>query len=301
MKCSILLLGLLIPVFLFAQKDDFKWWNAKHQWNGYTHWSQMMKIRPAFLGPNALPVPEIKQAHISDEWRIELRQENHLAKGDQTYNIYGSVTAPLGKNANFEVFVVPLEYYQISDTNIRDMRVIRSLNPKGLSGGDIWFGTNIQLVRDHERFSNLMLSAYCKTASGLNLNDARYTDAPAYHFQLSMGSKKVSEPQSSQLKVHAYGHLGVFIWQQYDVENLQDDAILYGFGMQITKSRIIWNNEVGGYYGYFNNGDRPLVIRSKITYQLKSKLNLALAYQIGLNDYPYQTIALSLARYFKIK
>jgi len=57
---------LLLLLFFFSgstfAQNDFQWWNDLHDWQpGDPGWRNMMKITPGYLGPNALPVPEVKK------------------------------------------------------------------------------------------------------------------------------------------------------------------------------------------------------------------------------------------------
>ncbi|TAE61269.1 MAG: hypothetical protein EAZ89_00720, partial [Bacteroidetes bacterium] len=40
---------------LFAQ--DAAWWSQTVGWDGVSHWSRYIRTSPAYMGPNALPVP----------------------------------------------------------------------------------------------------------------------------------------------------------------------------------------------------------------------------------------------------
>ena len=276
---------------LIAQKDgDLDWWTDRHNWDGHTAWFNMMTTSAAFLGPNALPVPMLKQGLIEQEYSFELRTEAHISKGDQTYNLFTSFIAPLGGMASFEVFIVPIEYYKL-DTNTRNERLARNFNAEGNAGGDFWFGTNIQILKNH-RFPDIMFSAYFKTASGTNLSDARYTDTPAYYFLLT-GGKTINLNKSKSITLRIFAHLGTYIWHTWIEEHSQDDAIAYGIGAQLQNKKLYLKTSISGYHGYLNNGDRPNVFRAKIG-SLNKTLNFALRYQYGISDFDYQSIGLSM-------
>jgi len=58
-------------------------------------------------------------------------------------------------------------------------------------------------------------------------------------------------------------------------------------------SESFWiRTALAGYYGYLDNGDRPVVVRLQMGTQRK-KLNFALKYQGGIHDFKYQTIGIS--------
>ncbi len=287
----LILISLSFQLSLTAQKDgELDWWTDRHNWDGHTAWFNMMTTSAAYLGPNALPVPIVKDGLVEQEYSFEFRPEAHISPGDKTYDLYTSFIAPLGGVASFEVFIVPIEYYKL-DTNTRNERLARNYNAEGHAGGDFWFGTNIQIVKN-KKFPDLMFSAYFKTASGTNLSDARYTDAPAYYFLLTSG-KTVDIDKSKNISLRLSAHLGVYIWQTWIEEHSQDDAVAYGISARLQNERYFCKLSFSGYSGYLNNGDRPNVFRAKVgTYN--KPLNFVLNYQYGITDFEYQSFGISL-------
>ena len=282
------------PKTYAQQKGDLDWWTDKHNWDGHTPWFNMMTTSAAYLGPNALPVPSLREGLVEQQYSVEFRPEAHLSKGDQTYNLYTSVILPLGGVASFEVFLVPVEYYKM-DTLTRDERLARNYNAEGQAGGDFWFGTNVQILKG-KRFPDMVFSAYFKTASGTNLSDARYTDAPAYYFLLNAG-KTIYYNTDTKFKIRVYGNIGAYIWQTWSSNHSQDDALTYGLGVRFEKPKYFARMNFAGYYGYLNNGDRPNVLRVQAGTHNR-KLNVVARYQMGLNDFEYHTFGLALIYQF---
>ncbi len=286
----LLLIGISFHHILAAQDGEFDWWTDRHNWDGHTPWFNMMTTSSAYFGPNALPAPIVKSALVEQEYSFEFRPEAHLSKGDKTYNLFTSFIAPLGGVASFEIFLVPIEYYKL-DTNTRNERLARNYNAEGHAGGDFWFGTNIQIVKN-KVFPDLMFSAYFKTASGTNLSDARYTDTPAYYFLVTSG-KTIKFDSTKDLKLRVSAHLGVYVWHTWIVEHSQDDAFAYGIAARIENKRYFGKISLSGYHGYLNNGDRPNVLRAKIGTH-KRPLNFELSYQYGISDFEYHSIGVSI-------
>ncbi len=290
-KFKVIIIGFLslFTLPLLAQNYNFDWWIAKHHWDGHIQWNHMMNTSAAYFGPNALPVPDLRDGRVSSQYRFEIRPEAQLSKGDQTYDLYTSFIAPLGKNiASFEVFLVPSEYYKL-DTITRDKRLARHINAEGYCGGDFWFGTNIQIVRD-KRFPDLVFSAYFKTASGTNLSDARYTDAPAYYMLLNAG-KDIYQNKDNTLRL--YGHLGAYIYQTWSDTNSQDDAYAYALGIKYSSPNFYLTAELSAYHGYLNNGDQPAVLRFQ--YALKKEhFDWRWRYQYGIHDFEYQSFSFAM-------
>ena len=283
---------------LMAQDGELDWWTDRHNWDGHTAWFNMMTTSAAYFGPNALPVPIVKSGLVEQEYSFEFRPEAHLSKGDQTYDLFTSFIAPLGGVASFEVFIVPIEYYKL-DTNTRNERLARNYNAEGHAGGDFWFGTNIQIIKN-KKFPDIMVSAYFKTASGTNLSDARYTDTPAYYFLLTSG-KTIEFKNSKNLSLRLSAHLGTYIWHTWIEEHSQDDAYAYGIAARLQNKKYFCKLSLSGYHGYLNNGDQPNVFRAKIGTHNRN-LNFAINYQYGITDFKYHSIGISMIYNFgKIK
>jgi len=290
----ILLMTISLQQLCAQQKGDLDWWTNKHNWDGHTAWFKMMTTSAAYFGPNALPVPQLREGLVEQEYSFEFRPEAQLSQGDQTYDLYTSFIVPLAGVASFEVNLVPIEYYKM-DTLTRDERLARNYNAEGHAGGDFWFGTNIQIIKD-SRLPDLLLSVYFKTASGTNLSDARYTDAPAYYMVINAG-KTISFDSKSNMQIRLFGQLGAYIWQTWSEEHSQDDAFTYGIGARLQNEKYFTKFEFSGYYGYLNNGDRPHVFRAQMgTYN--RALNLVLKYQYGISNFDYQSIGLALIYQF---
>lgn len=282
---------LLLAAFFKSNAQDFEWWNNKHNWDGVTHWSRYIILSPKFLGPNALPVPQIKNGLLNNEFTLQLAAENHQSKGDKTSNIFTRLNIPLQKNkVALSIKYVPIEYYSL-DTITRDERRARHLDAKGFATGDVYFGTQIQLVKNHEKLPDLLISINLRTASGSKLSDARYTDTPGYYFDISGG--KTYLLNKKQLKsIRPFAMLGFYVWQTFRQDYYQDDALLYGLGCNLNFENFTLTNAFGGYRGYIGNGDNPNVYRLTLTSALKSKVNYVIRFQQGLSDFNYSTFRL---------
>jgi hypothetical protein len=240
------------------------------------------------MGPNAIPVPEIQDGSLPQYSELEICVDNHFSSGDQTANLYTSLYIPLfSKRVGLNLSVVPIEYYEM-DTATRDIRRARDYDGKGISGGDIYIGTFIQLIKD-KKFPDVLLTINLKTASGTGLSAARFTDSPGYFFDVSVG--KDIKPNSRVLKcIRPYVLCGFYSWQVNRDDNLQNDAFLYGAGVNLCFSEFKLKNHFGGYSGYLNNGDKPMVYRCCIESNLKKTINYKLQFQHGIHDFPYNSV-----------
>ncbi len=287
MKKTFLVLFFLNCFFCFSQ--DWKWWNDKHNWDGITPWTRYLILSPKYMGPNALPVPETKNGLLPDDIKFELSAEKHFGKGDITENLYTSLFIPIAKKkAGLSINIVPYEHYEM-DTITRDIRKARDFDGKGTSGGDFYFGTNIQILNETERLPDIMLSLNMKTASGTNYSGARFTDSPGYFFDISFG-KSYTYIEAFIEHLRLYAMLGFYAWQTNRDDFRQNDAILYGFGVSAHIQKIIIDYTISGYKGYINNGDKPKVYRLMIKTNLNSRINYKAMFQYGKVDFPYNTI-----------
>jgi len=279
----------------FSQDENYDWWNKKHNWDGISDWASYLTYSPAYLGPNALPVPEIRNALIETKVRLETRADLHFSKGDNTQNLFIKLLYPFwdGRVA-VEMYGVPVEHFKM-DTITRDERAGRDPDAEGYAAGDIYFGTLIQLLRKHKHWPDLLLGITLRTASGGNVGNARYTDAPGYYFDISAGKTFFAD---SKLSLRPYLMFGFYAWQTNRDEYRQNDAFLYGLGLSLFNEKFECNAKYGGYKGYIGNGDAPMVLRANAIYKFP-KTHLKLSFQQGLQDFDYSTFSLGAIFYFK--
>ncbi|MDG2164425.1 MAG: hypothetical protein P8K69_01605, partial [Flavobacteriales bacterium] len=134
-----------------------------------------------------------------------------------------------------------------------------------------------------------------KTASGSQFRNARYTDSPAYYFDLSYHlEKSVNEDLSYDLGVL----LGLYVWQTYMVNNRQNDAILAALTFNISYKEYTISNSLRGFKGYLENGDFPLLYTAKIARNWKT-FQFYFQQQLSLQDYPYHSMQLGCKFYLQ--
>jgi len=271
--------------------EDWGWWNTKHGWQpGMRDWRGLMHITPGYLGPNALPVPEMKKGVVAPGSFIEFSTDFHFREGDPTQNISGKYYRSFADDRiAIELYGVVLEHYNMSDS-VRDERIARDFDGKGFGRGDFVFSTMIQLIKG-KKFPDAMFRMAGRTASGGPLEAARYSDSPGYYLDFSF-SKKIGM-KNENTSFTPYTSLGFYSWQTNDDLNLQNDAFMYGIGADIKWSRWMLSNSLSGYSGYKKERDRPMVY----TFDLNHTLNrntIRLQYLYGIRDWTYQTVKLSM-------
>lgn len=296
LKHILVFIALLISVSaLPAQDGEWDWWNNLHGWKpGMPSWKTMIKISPGYLGPNALPVPEIKKGYIAEKGEFEFGAEYHFKTGDPTKDIFSKLYIPFahGKIA-FEAYGVIVERYSMSE-KIRDERLARDRDGKGWAQGDFYFSTLIQLTRGR-KFPDTMFRIAGRTASGGAFDAARYSDSPGYFLDLSF-SKSV--PAAGRKLLVPYFSVGFYSWQTNDEFTLQNDAFLYGAGIELSAGTWHSSGSFSGYKGYKTQRDNPMLIGFDIRKDLK---NNALRLQVlnGLHGWQYTTARLSFICYLK--
>ncbi len=278
-----------------AQTDDFGWWNQLHQWKpGMPGWKRWLIISPGYLGPNALPVPEVKKGYIPTESEIAFSASRHFHPGDPTQDLAGRLYLPFaeGKIA-FEAYGALVENYSYSE-EIRDMRFSRDFDGKGVTQGDIYFGTLIQISRGRV-FPNTLFRFVSRTASGGAYHAARFSDNPGYFFDFSF-SKEIEINRTALFR--PFASFGFYSWQTNSEENLQNDAPLYGAGIEFQNMGWLITGSFSGYSGYMLNKDKPQVATLNVRHDWKYSA-AAIDFIAGLRDWEYQTIRFTYTYKFK--
>ena len=252
-------------------------------------WRNWMKISPGYLGPNAMPVPDVKKGVVPTGSNLEFGLDFHYMKGDPTQDFSARYYRSFANNKiAIEMYGVVVEHYAMS-VAIRDERIARDFDGKGFANGDFYFSTLIQLIKDR-KFPDTMLRLACRTASGNQLEAARYTDSPGYFFDMSF-SKNYSS-QNGLLSFLPFASGGFYSWQTNDELNLQNDAYMYACGADLKWAKWTVSNSLSGYSGYKKLRDKPMVYTFDLNHPLKRNA-IRLQYLYGIRDWKYQTVKLS--------
>jgi hypothetical protein len=280
-----LLLTFLIPLGLQSQ-NKFIPPDPYTSWDGITHKSKYLITSSGFMGPNSLPVPELHKGIVPEKFYWTGQYEYYLGKGNQTQDFYARFIIPIKKRVGIEFTYVPVEFFSMDSATSRTWRTFSGAPAEGHSLGDIYFGTIIQIVRDHPAIPNISLAMTCRTASGTGRENARHTDTPGYHLDASMGDAyPMGEGFFRSLGWYIEG--GFLVWQTYLDNYPQNDAWLYGAGIDLDFRDFFIHQNIRGYSGYMNNGDQPVVYGADLGIRIGTAA-FTFGYQYGLRDYPFQ-------------
>lgn len=241
---------------------------------------------PRYFGPNAFPIPEVRSGKIEDKYKIEFRYDYHHADGDETQDLFGRLYVPFGKRAALELSGVIFENYHMTEDLMKERYAFNPASTDGSCFGDLIINSMFQLL-ESEKWFDATLTAGFKTASGSKLIDARYTDAAAYWFDISMG-RNILDSGDPENYVKLVGMGGFYCYMTNRPENRQNDAWLVGGGIKTRMNHVFVDVDLRGFCGYWEDGDNPLLLHSTLKYSIKQH-SLFARYQYGLNDYIYQT------------
>lgn len=181
MKYKLLLLSIFLASLstVFAQEDEWAWWNELAHWDGETPWQYYYTYSPRYFGPNAFPVPKMGDGKVPEKLIVDAAVEQYWGYGDNATDLNLRIDIPLyPKYVNLAVWMVPVEYYNTS-IHVRNERLMRTKVPKGFAVGDVYIQTGIQILRDRPKAPDIIINLCMKTAPGGPLTAARYFDTPA--------------------------------------------------------------------------------------------------------------------------
>lgn len=277
--CVFLLIGLSPAAQTFTR------WAQVVGWDGVSHWSKYMISMPAYQGPNSLPVPRITNGSIDSSFSIAATGQLHYSDGDNTQNINLYANYCLVKDRiSLDMAWVPYERYTMSTAVKEKRHVFSQFFDDQEATGEIHLNTNIQLLNKWRKNIHLALRIGYRLPSGSGFGAARYTDGPGYYFDLSAGK------QIGHTPLKWVGMVGFYTWQIESAEHNQDDAFLFGSGLEYNRRKLRLQGYVAGYLGYLkDSGDKPIVFRLQAEKQF-SRLSALLNIQHGLHDFGFTSV-----------
>mgnify|MGYP006978897208 CR=1 FL=1 len=186
------------------------------------------------------------------------------------------------------------EWYEMSP-EVRDERYAVELKSPIVCRGDVIFNFYFQALRS-EKWMDIVVSANLKTASGGRLCDARYTDAASYWFDANLG-RTLWKRKDVNASIRVQALAGFYCWMTNLDDNRQNDAVCYGGAVSGAWKNLSARCDLVGFRGYLNNGDRPLLLRTKLEYEIKKNI-ISFRYRHGLHDFLYDSYSLAYIRCF---
>ncbi|MEQ1677009.1 MAG: hypothetical protein ABL876_09925 [Chitinophagaceae bacterium] len=279
--------GVIICCFISFNgiAQTFDRWAQVVGWDGVTHWTRYMISMPDYLGPNALPVPRLTNGSIDSSFSVAATGQLHFSKGDNTQNVNLYANYCLVKDRiSFDLAWVPYERYTMSQAIKEKRHVFVQFFNDQEAAGEVHLNTNIQLLNKWRKDIHLAVRLGFRFPCGSGFGAARYADTPGYYFDLSFGKVINHSP------LKWIGMAGFYTWQIESKEHNQDDAFMFGSGLEWNKKSLKVQSYVAGYLGYLeDSGDKPVVFRTQIEKQIK-RISLLLGFQKGLHDFDFTSV-----------
>ncbi|MCD7937847.1 MAG: hypothetical protein LUG98_13390 [Tannerellaceae bacterium] len=250
---------------------------------------------PRYFGPNAFPIPTMRNGLTYDRWEVEGRFEYYHYSGDKTRDWFLRLVVPFVRGrAALEVTYVINERYRTTE-EVMVERHAAGTTTRSKNQGDIVVSAIFQVLKKKELL-DILFSATIKTASGDQVAYARYTDAASYWFDVNIG-RDIYRDDSNNASIRLQAQGGFYCWMTNLVYLRQNDAPSFGGGVTATYKRFTFSSECAGFSGYKKNGDKPLVIRNRFQYEYKKNI-VSLRYHHGMRDNLYDCYSIGLIRCF---
>jgi hypothetical protein len=291
-KIRVFLLSVGIFCWVGSHSQTQQQWAQTVNWDGVSHWSKYILTNAAHMGPNALQVPAVGNGNIDSNSWIGLSAQFHFSPGDKTQSVVLTGNYCLVKKViSFDLSYIPVEYYSMTDTLKKQRHVYYKVYNDKKAGGDVILNTNIRLLKKWEKKIQLALRIGFRFPSSSGFAAARFTDNMGYYLDISAG-KPIGNSAWKWI-----GMAGFYCWE-IEKENLrQNDAFLFGTGLEWNKNGWRMQTTIAGYLGYLeHSGDKPIVFRAGFEKKLK-RTGLLLKFQQGIHDFKYSTVEFG-GRYF---
>lgn len=276
----------LIFFSLKGNSQTLTQWSQTVHWDGVSYFAKYIKFNSSHMGPNALTVPFISNGSIDSFTSAGITGQFHFSKGDKTQNInvYGSYCL-VKKVISMDLAWIPVEYFSMSDTIKRERHVYYKNYYDKKAKGDVILSTNINLLNKKSDRIQLALRIGMRfpSSSYKGVAAARFIDETGYFLDVSCG-KQIS-PSLKWISM-----LGLFVWQINEDDLRQNDALLFGTGLELNKNNWRIKTDLSGFLGYiYKSGDKPIVYRLNLEKKVK-RISLLFGFQQGIHDFKYSSV-----------
>ena len=241
---------------------------------------------PLYFGPNALPVPRLPQD--INKFRAELSYGYSSGYGsDYTHDISVYVNIPLfSDRVSISCWFPIHEFYTYTPERLAFCDFPDDMPLSGHETGDAIIHTNIAVLKETARCPELLMRCAMSTASSdKGYFKGRFYDSAGNFFDATL-SKSFGAFRASATT-------GFLCWQTNNGH--QNDAIMYGLRAIYEGRAFFISEQFGGYIGWQNNGDRPMVLRTETGYRLHDGHFAPLVcFTWGIKDYPYLNLHIGL-------
>lgn len=249
------------------------------------------KIAPAYFGPNAFPVPDMLDGRTSSELKFELYGDCYLGTttgnvaDDVTGDLFAKLTIPLfTPKANLTVWMPIFEYFYTSEEVNALRRLPHNGSLQGMDPGDVYVSADVRILSQERHHIDITARAALKTASANQYAKGRCYDAPGYFFDAAFGRGfQIGADHNLRVALSC----GFLCWQTDN--GRQNDAVMYGAHLAYNYKHFTIDTTFGGYAGWEGDGDRPMTLKTSISYRL-GDFSLRLMHQVGFMDWPYHQI-----------
>lgn len=238
------------------------------------------------MGPNALPIPAMNKGRIDNQNSIQVSGVAYFSEGEQTYNVNTTANVALVKDlVSFDLFWVPVEYFQMSD-ELRTQRVVLpSKGDQQFAIGDVYLNSTVQLFNRPRFHASARAGFKFPSSDGVALS--RFTDSPGYNLDAGFGYLLLHKHEEG-ISLDLHGMAGFYSYQTQggNANYRQNDAVLLGLGLDYFHQNWMASVSVRAYLGYFDLLDQPVAVR---TYFEKNFENIRIfsALQFGVQDLIY--------------
>jgi hypothetical protein len=219
--------------------------------------------------------------------------KGYSIKEDLTLDVFAKATIPLFSDRVNLVLWMPIAEYFESGPRVNEARRITDPDRwiSGIDSGDAYVSTDILVLDERKRGCGMVLRAALKSASGNSFGTARVYDAPGYFFDLSVG-RNIKESADGRTIFRLALTAGFLCWQSGN--GRQNDAVMYGALASLRSGQFKAEVNYGGYVGWEGKGDRPMTLKTKLSWSL-GRLSINAMYQAGFMDWPFHQIRIGAA------
>jgi hypothetical protein len=240
-----------------------------------------------YFGPNANPVPQFSDATIPQYATIEMSANYFYGFwGDHTYNGFFCAELPFISNRlSLKVWTTFAEYFE-TPFRVALYRNVVNEQQQGIAPiGDVYVQTRMSILAEREWRPAVILNITLKTASTTAEDFAarRYFDTPGYYFDVEIG-KSLHFNSRILKELRLAVDMGFLCWET--TESTQNDAVMGGVKIIAANPLLRLESSLGGYKGWMNDGDSPLVFTSRLM-TVATLVAYFFEYRYGMRNFSY--------------